>query len=133
MEPKWRQNHYKIDPWSALGRLRRQDGSRARSGSEKGTNRKPFWRPFSALGPSVGPKGSPSGAIFGPKSEKKASKNGCQNGCTIYDFSYSFEKGENAPNPYFYNRKRGSGHAKSDQKSIKQLNAKSMLEKVMQK
>ena len=37
----------------------------------------------------------------------------------IYDFSCFFEKGENDRNDLFYNRKRGSGHAKTYQTSIK--------------
>ena len=36
----------------------------------------------------------------------------------IDDFSYFFEKGENARNYLFYNRKRGSGHQKMHEKSI---------------
>ena len=36
----------------------------------------------------------------------------------INDFSYFFEKGENARNYLFYNIKRGSGHLKMHQKSI---------------
>ena len=39
----------------------------------------------------------------------------------INEFSYFFEKGENAPNYLFYNRKRGSGHLKSHAKSMKIL------------
>ena len=50
----------------------------------------------------------------------------------IEDCSYFFEKGENAPDPLFSDRKRGSGHAKSDENVI-QIDAKSMLEKVMHK
>ena len=37
----------------------------------------------------------------------------------IIDFSWFFEKGENARNHCIYKLKRGSGHAKSDQKCIK--------------
>ena len=37
----------------------------------------------------------------------------------IVDFSCFFEKRENVRNYLFYNRKRGSGHAKTHQKSIK--------------
>ena len=37
----------------------------------------------------------------------------------IDDFSYFFEKGDNARNHCIYKLKRGSGHAKSDQKCIK--------------
>ena len=50
----------------------------------------------------------------------------------INDFSYFFEKGENAPDPLFSHINRGSGHTGSDEISIK-INAKSMLEKVVQK
>ena len=39
----------------------------------------------------------------------------------IIDFSYFFEKGENARNYLFYNIKRGSGHLKMHQKSIQNL------------
>ena len=37
----------------------------------------------------------------------------------IHVFLRFFEKGENAPDPLFSNEKRGSGHAESDQKCIK--------------
>ena len=37
----------------------------------------------------------------------------------IVDLSCFFEKRENVRNYLFYNRKRGSGHAKTHQKSIK--------------
>ena len=37
----------------------------------------------------------------------------------INDFSYFFEKGENARNHCIYKLKRGSAHAKSDQQCIK--------------
>ena len=36
----------------------------------------------------------------------------------INDFSYFFEKGENAPDPLFSHINRGSGHAESNGKSI---------------
>ena len=35
------------------------------------------------------------------------------------EFSYFFEKGENAPGSLFYERKRGSGRAKRHHKTIK--------------
>ena len=47
-------------------------------------------------------------------------------------FHAIFEKGENAPDLLFSHISRGSGHAKRDEKS-RQINAKSMLGKVMQK
>ena len=50
----------------------------------------------------------------------------------INEFSYFFEKGENAPDPLFSHINRGSGHTESDEISRK-INAKSMLEEVMQK
>ena len=37
----------------------------------------------------------------------------------INDFSYFFEKGENAPDSLFSNMKRGYGHVKSDEKLIR--------------
>ena len=39
----------------------------------------------------------------------------------FYDFSCFFEKGEKSRNYCIYNRKRGSGHAETHQKSIKNL------------
>ena len=48
----------------------------------------------------------------------------------INDFSYIFEKGENAPDPLFSHINRGSGHTESDEITIK-IDAKSMLEEVM--
>ena len=50
----------------------------------------------------------------------------------IYDFSYFFEKGENAPDSLFSIMKRGSGISKTS-KNQRKIDAKSMLEKVMQK
>ena len=50
------------------------------------------------------PKGSQNDAKMEPK---------------IIDFSWFFEKGENARNHCIYKLKRGLGHAKSDQQCIK--------------
>ena len=53
------------------------------------------------------------------KSDTKRVKNHAKMEPKIDDVSYFFEKGENAPDPLLSNEKRGSGHAKSDQKCIK--------------
>ena len=37
---------------------------------------------------------------------------------TNYDFSFLFEKGENARNHCIYKLKRGSGHVERDEKSV---------------
>ena len=53
------------------------------------------------------------------KNDAKRLQNEAKMDAKIYDFSYFFEKGENARNYLFYNRKRGSGHRKTHQKSIR--------------
>ena len=63
---------------------------------------------------------------------RKGSQNDAKMDTKSIDFSYFFEKGENAPDPLFSHIKRGSGHAESDEQS-RQICVKSMLEKVMQK
>ena len=67
-----------------------------------------------------------------PNNEAKRVQNDAKMDAEINDFSYFFEKGENAPDPLFSHINRGSGHTKSDEISII-INAKSMLEEVMQK
>jgi len=62
----------------------------------------------------------------------KSFENGTKTDAEISDFSYLFNKGENARKYCIYNIKLGSGHLQNDEKSIKN-DAKSMLEKVMQK
>ena len=52
----------------------------------------------------------------------------------IRDFSCFFEKGENARNCLFYNRKQGSGHLKIDEKSIQnpsKIYTKKNIQKVL--
>ena len=49
----------------------------------------------------------------------KGSQNDDKMDAKINVFAFFFNKGENARNYYIYNRKRGSGHAKTHQKSIK--------------
>ena len=49
---------------------------------------------------------------------RKGYQNDAQMDTNIYDFSYFFEKGENARNYLFYNRKRGSEQVKIKKKSI---------------
>ena len=48
----------------------------------------------------------------------KVSQNDAKMEPKIIDFSCFFEKGENARNHCIYKRKRGSGHVKSDDKSV---------------
>ena len=48
----------------------------------------------------------------------KGYQNDAQMDAQIDEFSYFFEKGGNARNYLFYNRKRGSGHLKMHEKSI---------------
>ena len=49
-----------------------------------------------------------------PNNEAKRFQNGdAKMDATIYDFSYFFEKGENAPDPLFSRINRGSGHTES--------------------
>ena len=70
------------------------------------------------------------------KIDAKRLQNDAKMDAKINDFSCFFEKGENARNYLFYNIKRGSGHLKIDEKSIQnpsKINAKLMLEKVMEK
>ena len=52
------------------------------------------------------------------KSDAERVQNEVKIDAEIIDFSYFFEKGENARNYLFYNIKRGSGHLKMHQKSI---------------
>ena len=49
----------------------------------------------------------------------KGSQNDAKMEPKIIDFSWFFEKGENARNHCIYKLKRGSGHVKSDEKSMK--------------
>ena len=49
----------------------------------------------------------------------KGSQNDVKMEPKIDDFSCFFEKGENARNHCIYKLKRGSGHVKSDEKSMK--------------
>ena len=51
----------------------------------------------------------------------KGYQNDAQMDANIDDFSYFFEKGENARNYLFYNRKRGSRYFKSHEKSVQNL------------
>ena len=48
----------------------------------------------------------------------KGYQNDAQMDAIIFEFSYFFEKGENARNYLFYNRKRGSEQVKIKKKSI---------------
>ena len=48
----------------------------------------------------------------------KGSQNDTKIEAKIHDFSWFFEKGENARNHCIYKLKRGSGHVKSDEKSV---------------
>ena len=48
---------------------------------------------------------------------RKGYQNDAQMDTNIYDFSYFFEKGENARNYLFYNRKRGSEQVKVKKKN----------------
>ena len=52
------------------------------------------------------------------KSMPKGYQNDAQMDAKIDDFSYFFEKGENARNHCIYKLKRGSGHVKSHEKSM---------------
>ena len=52
------------------------------------------------------------------KIDAKRVQNEAKIDAEIIDFSYFFEKGENARNYLFYNIKRGSGHLKMHQKPI---------------
>ena len=62
----------------------------------------------------------------------KAFQNHAKTDTKIIDLLYFCEKGWNAPNCLFSNRKRGSGHP-TIEKSTSKMNAKSMFEKGMQK
>ena len=62
----------------------------------------------------------------------KAFQNHAKTDTKIVDLLYFCEKGWNAPNCLFSNRKRGSGHP-TIEKSTSKMNAKSMFEKGMQK
>ena len=48
----------------------------------------------------------------------KGSQNDAKMESEINGFSWFFEKGENARNHCIYKLKRGSGHVKSDEKSV---------------
>ena len=52
------------------------------------------------------------------KSMPKGFQNDAKMEPKIIDFSWFFEKGENARNHCIYKLKRGSGHVKSDEKSV---------------
>ena len=62
----------------------------------------------------------------------KAFQHDAKTDTNIFDLLYFCEKGWNAPNCLFSNRKPGSGHP-TIQKSPSKINAKSMFEKGMQK
>ena len=53
------------------------------------------------------------------KNEEKRLQNDAKMDADFYDFSCFFEKGEKSRNDCIYKRKRGSGHAKTYQTSIK--------------
>ena len=55
----------------------------------------------------------------GRKSMPEGSQNDDKMYAEIIDCSCFYEKGGNAPNYLFYNRKRGSGHLKSHEKTLK--------------
>ena len=61
-------------------------------------------------------------AINDPEKESKIMPKGFQNDAKmeskITDFSWFFEKGKNARNHCIYKLKRGSGHVKSNEKSM---------------
>ena len=52
------------------------------------------------------------------KIDAKRVENEAKMDAKVNDFSYFFEKGENARNHCIYKLKRGSGHVKSDEKSV---------------
>ena len=62
----------------------------------------------------------------------KAFQNDAKTDTKIIELLYFCEKGWNAPNCLFSNRKRGSGHPKIE-KSTSKMSAKSMFEQNMQK
>ena len=80
----------------------------------------PFWEPFSTKSRQKGIQKGMQNSMS--KKYRKLMPEACQNDtkmdAKIDEISYFSEKGWNARNYLFYNRKRGSGHLKSHEKTL---------------
>ena len=104
----------------------------------------PLWSKSAKKSPGVAPKGSKKLEKAIPKSMQKimpkkdtkcipkAFQNDAKTDAKLIDLLCFCEKGWNAPNCLFSNRKRGSGHPRIE-KSPSKINGKSIFEKGVQK